>query len=400
MFYKYIQINQRKNYFCILNKMEKRYRITWRIASPIVRLITKIKFNYSCEKSTLDTPLIIVSNHVTNWDPLLVGLSFTKNVPFFVASEHIFRWGFLSGLITWFFSPIPRRKGSSAIDTVMTCVRRIKKGSSICIFGEGEATWTGVTSKIVPSTGKLAKLSGATLVTYRIEGAYLSMPRWGQHTNRGKIHGRIVNTYSPEILKTMTGDEIENIINTDIYEDAWKKQKENPIVYKGKNKADGLNTALFVCPKCKGIDTLSTNQNDIRCTCGFSAELTDTGFFDAQSPFENIAQWDDWQFNEIKKPNFFNNSPICFSNDGIQLSEISVSTHNEKPLTNGTLVQYKDKIQIGEYTFNLSDISEMSIVRVHILLFTYNNKYYELRSDTDTCMRKYLAMWQNESIHN
>lgn len=377
----------------MINKTK--HDIIWRLLRPIICIICKIKFNYTYEKYESDKPVIVVSNHVTNWDPLWVACSFPKNTLFFVASEHIFRWGILSKIIVWLLSPIPRRKGSNAIDTVMNCVRRIKKGNSICIFGEGEATWNGISNKVIPATGKLAKLSGAVLVTYKIEGAYFSMPRWGKHKNRGKIHGKVVNTYPPEVLKSMTPEEIEDIINSDIYENAWETQKIKQIPYKGSKKAEGLNTALFICPECEKTDTLSANKNAIRCTCGFETEITPTGFFKENPYFETIAKWDNWQIEKLKDENYFSDNEICFSNENIALSEIPVSSHEQNLIKTGTLTQYKDRICLEDTTFMLSDITEMSIVRVHILLFTHNDKYYELRSDTDTCMRKYLAMWQN-----
>ena len=75
------------------------------------------------------------------------------------------------------------------------------------------------------NTGKLVRNSGATLVTYRLEGNYLSAPRWGKGTRRGKINARLVGVYPPEELKKMKPDEITALINKDIFEDAWERQK-------------------------------------------------------------------------------------------------------------------------------------------------------------------------------
>ena len=80
------------------------------------------------------------------------------------------------------------------------------------LAAEGEQTWNGRPGKVMPYTGKLVKGSGATLVTYLIEGAYLSAPRWALNTCRGKVIGRPAGVYGPEVLKEMSDEEVEALI--------------------------------------------------------------------------------------------------------------------------------------------------------------------------------------------
>ncbi|MBR7101846.1 MAG: 1-acyl-sn-glycerol-3-phosphate acyltransferase [Clostridia bacterium] len=145
----------------------KRHRRAWRLAYKLLHRHLEKKFNLTSEKCDYDAPCLIVSNHVTNWDPVLVGLSFPNRPTYFVASEHLFRMGIKTKLLNRYFEPIPRSKGSSAVDTVLKCLRHFKAGDSVCIFAEGDSTWNGVTQDIVPSTANLAKSSRVALVTYR-----------------------------------------------------------------------------------------------------------------------------------------------------------------------------------------------------------------------------------------
>ena len=131
----------------------KRHRRAWRLAYKLLHRHLEKKFNLTSKKCDYDGPCLIVSNHVTNWDPILVGLSFPNKPTYFVASEHIFRWGFLSKVICWLLDPIPRLKGTTAADTVLTVMRRLRKGANVCIFAEGNRSWDGVTGDILPSTG-------------------------------------------------------------------------------------------------------------------------------------------------------------------------------------------------------------------------------------------------------
>ena len=84
--------------------METRYKIAWACLLPPVRLFLKLKFGYKYKMAkNLPDNYIVLSNHVTDFDPLFVGSSFSKQM-FFVASEHTTRWGLASKLLKYFFN--------------------------------------------------------------------------------------------------------------------------------------------------------------------------------------------------------------------------------------------------------------------------------------------------------
>ena len=78
--------------------------------------------------------------------------------------------------------------------------------------------------------------SGATLITYRLEGAYLTDPRWSRFLHRGRIYGHAVGVYPPEQLKAMSGEEIDRLINGDIREDAWQRQETEHRHFKNRRR--------------------------------------------------------------------------------------------------------------------------------------------------------------------
>lgn len=373
--------------------LNARYRTVWKILYKIASPFLKFIYNYSCEIVDTDEPCLIVSNHVTNLDPLLLALSFPKKNIHFVASEHLFRLGWVSKLITWLVAPIPRRKGANGTATAMDCLRKIRAGSAVCIFAEGETTWNGVTNKVFPATGSLARLSGAKLITYRFDNGYLTAPRWGKGVRRGGMQGHVVNTYSPEQLKAMTPAQIEDIMNADIFEDTWENQKKSPRAYKGRHLAEGMEVALFMCPECRKIGTMSTKGNKITCSCGFSRTVTQFGTFEPAAPFENIAQWDSWQHDHFKSGDFVHGETL-FSDDGMTLFEIS-GARDEKTVARGIVTLKDSSIIIGKNTFPLTEISDMALIQRSRLALMHGDKYYELRGKKPLCLRKYLAAWEN-----
>lgn len=364
------------------------YRVLAALLSPIFRVI----FHYSYEKHTLEGPTLVVSNHVTNYDPILVGMAFPKDNMRFVASEHLFRLGFISNLLRFVFDPIARRKGTSGADTAMACTRALRDGRSVCLFAEGECTWDGVTADIFPATGRLARMGNATLITFRLEGGYLTAPRWGKGIRKGKMTGRIVGIYSPEELKAMDKDAITGLIQRDIFEDTWENQLADPIRYRHRRRAENLQTVLYACPHCGKIGNLSSKGAYFSCTCGATWEYTELGTFAPAAPFENMAQWDAWQKKLLTDR--LEEGTLRLRDSGMTICEI-LDDHKQKELARGRLVLENGILRCGDVEFQLDKIDDMALVQSRTLLISSGTRYCQIKSDEPCCLRKYLAAWKH-----
>ncbi len=369
---------------------EKIWHILYKlICGPLTGLV-----NMEYETCREAGPCIVIPNHVTAIDPLLVAMSFPDKPLYYVASEHLFRKGLISAALNWLVEPISRKKASSGVDTVMAVLRHLRSGRSVCLFAEGEASWNGRSGGIFPATGKMVRRSGATLVTYRLEGAYLTDPRWSRFLHRGRIYGHAVGVYPPEELKAMSGEEIDALIDRDIGEDAWERQGAEHIRFKNRRRAENIETALFMCPQCKGIGTLKSRGSRLRCSCGLDLEYTEEGRFEPPRPFENIAQWDDWQHLVLKSGDYPHEGELLFSDGDMSLVEIEEG-HRQRKLGRGQLRQYPDRLGCAGYDFDLASVSDMAMVQTGVLLFSLEGKYYEIRTKKAKCLRKYLAVWKN-----
>ena len=372
---------------------QKRRRRWWRFLYALIHTFVTWRFRMEAAPCTTEGPCLIIANHVTTWDPLLLALSFPTTPIRFVASEHIFRHGWVSRLLERIVAPIARRKGSTGMDTVKACLRALKEGDTVCIFAEGDASWDGLTHPIFPATGKLARSSGATLLTYRLEGGYLSLPRWSKKLRKGKMRGAVVGSYLPETLRKLKGEEINALINRDIFEDAWERQRAEHIAYRAAGRAEGVEKGFFLCPKCERVGTVRGVGERIVCSCGFETFYTEEGFLDPPEPFGTLADWDAWQLERLKTLPVPDDG-VLFSDGGMSLHEIGTA-HGETQLAGGQLRQTAEALFCGETRFPLSEISSMAIVKANILLLTAGEHYYEIRADRPCCLRKYLAVWQN-----
>ena len=272
----------------------RRHRRAWAFFKFLLKRFFIRKFNYSYDSlKDIEGPYLLLSNHNMELDPALVGIAADKQL-YFVASEHIMR----KGLGTWFlrryFNPIIHTKGKTGTKSVMAIIKKLKKGHNVCLFAEGNRSFNGLTGEILPSTGKLARAAGASLVTFRIEGGFLTQPRFSTSIRKGQTYGHLVHVYKPEELKAMTDDEMNEAINRDLYEDAYAVQDEKKIAYKGKNLTLGIESTLFYCPSCRAFNTLHSTEDEVRCdACGFTASYDEYGYLNCSDGVtRNMRDWD------------------------------------------------------------------------------------------------------------
>ena len=100
-----------------------RHIVFWTLLRPLVAVFLWIKFGYTFKRAkNLPENYIVLSNHVTDFDPLFVGVSFRRQM-YLVASEHISRWRVAYPLLKFAFAPIIRHKGAIAASTVSSLER-------------------------------------------------------------------------------------------------------------------------------------------------------------------------------------------------------------------------------------------------------------------------------------
>ena len=388
-------------------KTARQRRRFWDAVQLVLGGWLRNKFNFTFDKSfepaDIEGPVLVAINHASAYDPLFVGVAFRNKPLTFIASEHILRskWGpFLDRNI----SIIPHQKGARGSRTALVAMKRMKKGESVFLAAEGEQTWNGRPLPVMPYTGKLVKGSGATLVTYRLEGAYLSAPRWALSTRKGMVYGRPAGIYGPEVLKEMSDEEVEQLIEKDLGFDTWEWQRsrpEGPVRYKctkGGN-AEGIERLVFSCPSCGAFGALRSEGDSISCSCGFRIRMADTGFFDPPEPFETVADWEEFdrkklaeRMDEVRRAA---DEDVVFTDDEVVLHRIEDGHSDEEAARGKLTLSFADEkyiLSIGEYLFDIAEISNMTMVLAGRVVFSDKSGYYELLSDKKnrTNLRKYV----------
>lgn len=374
----------------VVMRLRRRHSIIWFFIRLLVTPFLWFKFGYTFKVArNLPDNYIVLSNHATDYDPLLVGVSFPRQM-YLVASEHIARWKRAFKYIDYAFAPIMRYKGTVATSTVVEVLRRVRKGANVCIFAEGARTWDGVTGPILPSTAKLVKNAGCGLVTYKIVGGHFISPMWsGSNTRRGYSHGEVVNVYTKEQLASMTQQEVYEAINRDLFEDAYARQLADPKPYRGKGLAEGLENLLFICPQCHAHDTLVTAGDTITCKgCGLVAKYNEYAALN-HALFPTVKALSDWQKEQIAA-DLANHT--VYSVPQAQL--LTVRQHKETPVTEGAVTMTGEWLCCGEVRIAIADISDMAMHGKRALVFTANNEYYEITTSDNVNMLKFWLLYQ------
>lgn len=380
-------------------EQSKQIRVYLFLRLLVGHLIARI-LGFRSDKVHIDsTPYLVISNHVTDFDPILLGVAFDRHM-YFVAGEHVFRGNAVMRFAGRTFSPISRVKGRTDAFAAKQILSKLKEGANVCLFAEGNTTFNGLTEPVFSSTGRLAQISGATLVTYRLEGGYLAAPRWAKLRRKGPVTGRCVGVYPPEQLRSMSAEAITAAINADIFEDAFQRQAGTGHIYKGKDLAERLELALYQCPRCGRIGTLRSSGDLFACTCGLRVRYSEAGTFEsadgAPVPFRNVRDWDAWQTEQMRALAASMPAEPVFSDEGFVLRKIS-ETHDTEESARGTLSISAHELRCGRCgggrTFPLSEIAGLAIHGAYTLVFTATGGYYELRPEEPRCARKYYTFF-------
>jgi len=363
--------------------------IIFTILRPVAKLIIKLKFNYKYTvQNPLSEPYMVLSNHVTDFDPILLGLAFKQPMRF-VASEHVARWGFLYKLLKFCFDPILRYKGALATNTVRDIFKTIKNGQNICIFAEGIRSWDGLSCPILPSTGKMVKSARCGMITYKLTGGYFASPGWSESTRRGEISGTVISVYTKEDLSKMTADEINEIIVRDLYEDAYERQISNPKRYKSKKAAEGLENLLFLCPECGAIDTIHTHGNTVECSaCKHKFTYNDYGMLEGttHTTVRDLAKWQRQKLTELALQNVILTCPDATLQ--------TVANHIETIVATGKTTLSHTDLTCGDVIIPLNDITDMNLHGRRNLVFSTSEYYYELRPSKGLNGLKFLWLYE------
>jgi len=120
------------------------------------------------ENVPLEGPLLVVSNHLNNADPPIVGAGIARRRIRWMAKIELFKLPL--GLIIRLWGAFPVRRFDADLAAMLNAERILKRGGVIGMFPEGTRSRTGYMGPPHPGTAMIALRSGATIVPCAITG--------------------------------------------------------------------------------------------------------------------------------------------------------------------------------------------------------------------------------------
>ena len=104
-------------------------------------------------------PFIVVSNHLNNADPPIVGAGIARRRIRWMAKVELYKYPF--GVVPRMWGAFPVRRFDADIRAMLQAERILKNGEVLGMFPEGHRSHTGYVGKPHPGTALIAYRSGA-----------------------------------------------------------------------------------------------------------------------------------------------------------------------------------------------------------------------------------------------
>ncbi len=355
---------------------------------PLARLMWgyKVKNKYKAKKGE---NIIVLSNHQTDYDPILIRLSFNRFL-YTVATDNIFS---NPKTVKWLtrLGAVPKRKGLADLKSTIAMSNIAEKGGSLLLFPEGNRSYAEFQFYISENFAKLLKSLKCTIVLFNLHGGFGCFPRFGAKKRKGPFYGRIKKVLKYKDYEHLTPEELNEVVK----EYLEQFDVDDMHLYKSKRKAEFLERMYFVCPVCGNIHSLRSEGNILKCQkCGLEVEYTESLTLKSDNPefkFTKLNDWYEYQKQwvrdyQVKK------GEVIFEDENTTLT-LSNPYQDRQLLSEGKLVLTDEKLTVGDYSFDIKDIAIASPVSGRNLCVTINENNYVIRGEERFNALKYVLMF-------
>lgn len=145
------------------------YRLLRLIGIPIIYLLFFPKV-IGKKNTNIKGKAIIISNHLSMWDPLLISIVFKRQI-FYMGKVELFKNVF-ARLFFKAVKAFPVRRGEGDLAAIRHAFRLLRDEKLFGIFPEGKRIYTGELAKFEPGTSMIALKTGAPIIPVFLKGNY------------------------------------------------------------------------------------------------------------------------------------------------------------------------------------------------------------------------------------
>jgi 1-acyl-sn-glycerol-3-phosphate acyltransferase len=150
------------------------WRICRMVSRPIMTFVFELKV-YGRSHVPLRGGCLIVSNHQSYLDPVLIGCFLPRPMAYLAKSE-LFKNKRFSWLIRSLHA-FPIRQGAGDVGAVKELIKRLKEGYLANVFVEGTRTEDGELLPVQPGAALVVRRAGVPVIPCIIQGSFQAWPR-------------------------------------------------------------------------------------------------------------------------------------------------------------------------------------------------------------------------------
>lgn len=181
--------------------------MVYRLSRLLIRVILTAVFGFRVVGRAHEPPagpVVVVSNHVSDLDPLVVGAALRRRVAF-MAKEELFH----VPLLRWWVAAcgaFPVRRGVPDRRALRLSLDVLARGEALVMFPEGTRGRDRTLRPPEPGAALLALRTGAVLLPVAVLGTDEVLPRGARRPRRARISVRIGAPLRPPAPAAAAGD--------------------------------------------------------------------------------------------------------------------------------------------------------------------------------------------------
>jgi len=145
------------------------YKILKALVSGVCHILFRIKV-VGNENLPQDGSCMICANHISNWDPVILIISFKRKVHFLAKSE-LFKFKPLAAILKC-AGVIPLKRGTADVGAIKSAMELIKKDKVLGMFPTGTRNKDVATAKPKSGAALIASRMGTKVVPVYIKATY------------------------------------------------------------------------------------------------------------------------------------------------------------------------------------------------------------------------------------
>ncbi|MBM3307013.1 MAG: 1-acyl-sn-glycerol-3-phosphate acyltransferase [Candidatus Eisenbacteria bacterium] len=148
--------------------MRPHYRIGWLALRTLVWLVWGVR-GRGADRMPASGPVLVACNHISNWDPVLVGLACRRELHF-LAKDGLFRNRVFGRLIRA-YNALPVRRGGLDRRALSLAIGILRRGDALLVFPEGTRSRSGEVGEARHGAAYMASAGGAVVVPAAVAGS-------------------------------------------------------------------------------------------------------------------------------------------------------------------------------------------------------------------------------------